>query len=114
MTLLESSTRLLALATVYALCFAAALLLRFDLALPSLSLRTLLWVLPLTVIWKTYAAALFGLHRFSRPLVSMGDLPRVGAANLAGSLLASLAALILPHAACPWSVKEEKKKKKSI
>lgn len=104
MTLLESSTRLLALATVYALCFAAALLLRFDLALPSLSLRTLLWVLPLTVIWKTYAAALFGLHRFSRPLVSMGDLPRVGAANLAGSLLASLAALILPHAACPWSV----------
>ena len=89
---------------VFALSGVAAFLLRFDFGLPSAYLRHLAYALPIWIVVKIVVFRVAGLDRGWWRYVSVTDLLRIVAGNLAGSVLSCIAILFIAPAGFPRSI----------
>jgi FlaA1/EpsC-like NDP-sugar epimerase len=90
--------------TIFILCGLAAFLLRFEFRLTPATLVDLAYALPIWVIAKALVFRALDLDRGNWLYASVPDLLRVGAGNLAGSAVATLAIWLIGPADFPRSV----------
>ena len=88
----------------FALSGVAAFLLRFDFGLPPHYLRHLAYALPIWIVVKAVVFRVAGLDRGWWRYVSVSDLVRIVAGNLAGSVLSCIAILLIAPAGFPRSI----------
>ena len=101
---LRGFLRLQMLAAASALSLVAAFLLRFEFAIPASEIKLLELGLCIFVPVRCLVFRGFQLHRITWRLVSLVDVIRIGAANLAASILASTATIALVGPAFPKSI----------
>jgi len=82
----------------------AAFLLRFDLELPATETHRLMIGVAIALVAKNTAFSLFGIERGWWRFAGIADLARIAAANLAGSLLFTIATLLVVGVQFPRSV----------
>jgi FlaA1/EpsC-like NDP-sugar epimerase len=96
--------RLQMLMTASALSLVAAFLLRFEFAIPASEIKFLELGLCIFVPVRSLVFCGFRLHRITWRLVTLVDVIRIGAANLAAAMLASTATIVLFGPAFPSSI----------
>jgi FlaA1/EpsC-like NDP-sugar epimerase len=89
---------------VIAFSLVAAFLLRFDLVVPEAERRRLLFGLAIAVVLKTLVFYLFGIERGWWRFAGIADLAKIFVANVAGSLLFTLATWAIVGPRFPRSV----------
>ncbi len=89
---------------IFAFSAVSAFLLRFDFGLPSAYLAHLAYALPILVVAKSIVFRLGNLDRGWWRYVSVADLMRIVAGNLAGSALGCVAILVFAPAGFPRSI----------
>lgn len=89
---------------IVALCGAAAFQIRFEFSLPHSEVVHMAWAVPIWLAVKGLVFWAFKLDRGTWKFASVPDMLRVGAANLAGSLLSAIAILLLAPPGFPRSI----------